>query len=194
MDRHEVSGATAEIVAEAHAADLKLSEKHRVNFLSYFFDEDTGQAFCLAKAPDRENLEALHLESHGMIPHEIISVSEDNVLLFLGKITEPTDHTVVESPFRTILFTDLEGSTSLLQAVGESAFMVLLTEARPDHPAGARCLPGPRGEAHGRWDYGLVRRQRQGYGVRGGDSGRFRGQNGIGRYTRTSSPDRDGCR
>ena len=32
------------------------------------------------------------------------------------------------NPFRTILFTDLQGSTSMLEAVGQSAFMVLLTE------------------------------------------------------------------
>ncbi len=128
MDRHEVPGASAEVVAEAHARDLPLSAKHNVQFLSYWFDDDSGQVFCLAKAPDGQNLEALHLESHGMIPHEIISVSEDSVLRFLGKISEPADHTQVENPFRTILFTDLEGSTSLLQEVGESAFMVLLTE------------------------------------------------------------------
>jgi class 3 adenylate cyclase len=128
MDRHEVPGATAEVVAEAHARDLPLSAKHGVQFLSYWFDDDTDQVFCLAKAPGGENLEALHLESHGMIPHEIISVSEDNVLRFLGKITEPVNHTEVENPFRTILFTDLEGSTSLLEEVGESEFMLLLTE------------------------------------------------------------------
>ncbi len=32
------------------------------------------------------------------------------------------------TPFRAILFTDLEGSTSLLQAVGQSAFIALLSE------------------------------------------------------------------
>jgi class 3 adenylate cyclase len=32
------------------------------------------------------------------------------------------------TPFRTILFTDLQGSTSILQEVGQGAFMVLLTE------------------------------------------------------------------
>ena len=32
------------------------------------------------------------------------------------------------TPFRTILFTDLQGSTSILQEVGQAAFMVLLTE------------------------------------------------------------------
>ena len=32
------------------------------------------------------------------------------------------------NPFRAILFTDLRGSTSILETVGQSAFMVLLTE------------------------------------------------------------------
>jgi class 3 adenylate cyclase len=32
------------------------------------------------------------------------------------------------NPFRTIMFTDLRGSTSILEEVGQSAFMVLLTE------------------------------------------------------------------
>lgn len=128
MDRHEVPDATAEQVAQAHARDLEISAKHGVQFLSYWFDADTGEAFCFAKAPSREDLERSHMESHGLMPHEIISVSENNVLQFLGKINDPIDHTEVESPFRIILFTDLEGSTSLLQAVGESEFMVLLTE------------------------------------------------------------------
>ena len=46
------------------------------------------------------------------------------------------------NPFRTILFTDLQGSTSILQRVGQSAFMVLLDGARPDHPARARSSHG----------------------------------------------------
>jgi hypothetical protein len=128
MDRHDVPGATAEDVAAAHARDLEVSAKHGVQFLSYWFDAERGETFCFAKAPDGADLEATHLESHGMIPHEIIAVSEDNVLRFLGGINDPADHTQTESPFRIILFTDLEGSTSLLQEVGEAEFMVLLTE------------------------------------------------------------------
>jgi class 3 adenylate cyclase len=128
MDRHDVPGATAEEVAQAHARDLEISAKHDVQFLSYWFDADSGEAFCFAKAPAGGDLERLHMESHGLIPHEIISVAEDNVLRFLGKINDPIDHTELDSPFRTILFTDLEGSTALLQEVGESEFMVLLTE------------------------------------------------------------------
>jgi class 3 adenylate cyclase len=111
MDRHEVPGSDPEQVAEAHARDLSLADKHTVQFLSYWFDDEAGQVFCLAKAPESKNVEAVHMESHGLIPHEIISVS-----------------TEVETPFRVILFTDLEGSTALLEASGEGEFMLLLTE------------------------------------------------------------------
>jgi class 3 adenylate cyclase len=128
MDRHDLPYATAEQVAQAHLLDLGPSAKHGVQFLSYWFDADTGATFCLAKAPSPEDMQAVHRESHGLIANEIISVSEDDVLRFLGKIKDPVDHTQVTSAFRTVLFTDLEGSTSLLHEVGESAYMVLLTE------------------------------------------------------------------
>ena len=70
----------------------------------------------------------MHRETHGLIPNEIIAVSEDNVLRFLGRISDPVEHAQAANPFRAILFTDLEGSTTLLESVGESAYMVLLTE------------------------------------------------------------------
>jgi class 3 adenylate cyclase len=128
MDRHYVPGATAEMVAQAHLSDLRMEAKYGVQFLAYWFDADRGEVFCLANAPRGETLEDVHREAHGLIPNEIISVSEDNVLRFLGRIGEPADATHQLNPFRTIVFTDLEGSTPLLQAVGEPSFMVLLTE------------------------------------------------------------------
>ncbi len=128
MDRHDVPGSTADQVAQAHMLDIAVSAKHGVQFMSYWFDADAGAAFCLAKAPSPAELAAVHMESHGLIPNVIIPVVEDNVLSFLGKIEEPADQTNPSSPFRTILFTDLKGSTSLLNSLGQSAFMVLLTE------------------------------------------------------------------
>jgi class 3 adenylate cyclase len=71
---------------------------------------------------------AVHLEGHGLVPNEIIAVSEDDVVRFLGRVSDPVGHTPLATPFRTILFTDLVGSTSLLQQIGERAFMGLLTE------------------------------------------------------------------
>lgn len=128
MDRHDLPGSTAEMLAQSHLTDLQTQAKYDVQFLTYWFDADSGGGFCLANAPRPEAMVAVHHEAHGMIPNKIISVSEDNVIRFLGKIVDPSDLSPVTSPFRTILFTDLEGSTALLQEVGESAYMIHLTE------------------------------------------------------------------
>ena len=128
MDRHDVPGVTAEQVAQAHMADLETGAKFGVQFLAYWFDADQGEAFCLAKAPTGDSLTSVHKATHGLIPNEIISVSEDSVLRLLGRMGETGGDTPAVNPFRTILFTDLEGSTSILEAVGQEAFMVLLTE------------------------------------------------------------------
>jgi len=128
MDRHDVPGVTAEQVAQAHTADLEMGAKFGVQFLAYWFDADQGEAFCLAKAPSGDSLTSVHQATHGLIPNEIIRVSEDSVLRLLGRMSESGGDTPAVNPFRTILFTDLEGSTAILESVGQSAFMVLLTE------------------------------------------------------------------
>lgn len=121
-------GATAEDVAAAHAADVGVSAGHGVQFLSYWFDADHEAVFCLANAPDEDTITSVHRESHGGIPNQVVPVSEDVVMRFLGKIHEPADHTEVTNAFRAILFTDLEGSTAMTEDLGASEFMVLLTE------------------------------------------------------------------
>jgi class 3 adenylate cyclase len=128
MDRHEVPGVTAEQVAQAHLADLEMGSKFGVQFLAYWFDADQGEAFCLAKAPTGDSLTSVHTATHGLVPNEIISVSEDNVLRLLGRMSEAAGEARAMNPFRVILFTDLEGSTSILETVGQSAFIDLLTE------------------------------------------------------------------
>jgi class 3 adenylate cyclase len=128
MDRHDVPGATGADIARAHVQDVAIAADHGVEFLTYWFDGERGRAFCLAKAPEPASMEAVHKRAHGLIPNEIIAVSEDHVLRFLGTMTDHADQTGHPSSFRVILFTDLEGSTSLLDGVGQSAFMVLLTE------------------------------------------------------------------
>lgn len=128
MDRHDIPGVTAEQVANAHRLDLEVEAKHDVHFLTYWFDAEAGAAFCLARAPGPEQLAAVHGESHGLIPNVIIPVAEENILKFLGRIEEPVEGAAVGNPFRAILFTDLQGSTSLLDSLGQAAYMVLLTE------------------------------------------------------------------
>ncbi|MET0771934.1 MAG: nickel-binding protein [Candidatus Limnocylindrales bacterium] len=128
MDRHDLPGVTAEEVAQAHVTDIAIEADFGVHFLAYWFDADHQEAFCLATAPGPAAMQGVHRAGHGLVPNEIIAVSEDEVLRFLGRVADPADHGPVDSAFRTILFTDLEGSTSLLQQVGERAFMALLAE------------------------------------------------------------------
>lgn len=128
MDRHDVPGATPEAVAQAHASDVAVADKHGVHFLAYWFDPDSSSVFCFARASTADAVQAVHAESHGMLPNEVIAVAESDVLSFMGRIHEPADATQVTSPFRAILFTDLEGSTSLLDRLREASYMVLLTE------------------------------------------------------------------
>ena len=109
MDRHDLPGMTAEEVAQAHRTDIRIAAKYAVQFLAYWFDADRGEVFCLARAARAEDLQAVHREGHGLIPNEIIAVSEDDVLRFLGKVSDPVDHTQATRAFRTILFTDLKG-------------------------------------------------------------------------------------
>ena len=117
MDRHDLPGATAEQVAQAHRSDLGLEAKYGVQFLSYWFDADNGEAFCLARARRTEDMQAVHRESHGLIANEVIGVSEDNVLRFLGKIADPVDPTQLTSAFRTILFDDVAHALECAAAI-----------------------------------------------------------------------------
>ena len=128
MDRHNVPGATAEDAANAHVADLEAAGRFGVDFFSYWFDSTEGLVFCFARAPEEDSMRQVHAASHGLVPAEIIEVSESDVVRFLGKVHDPVDASEVTGAFRTICFTDMVGSTELLDRLGQSEYMVLLTE------------------------------------------------------------------
>lgn len=44
---HAIPGLTGEAVAGAHQKDLEVQGKHGVNSLQYWYDEGTGNVFCL---------------------------------------------------------------------------------------------------------------------------------------------------
>jgi hypothetical protein len=55
LDIHNhVPGLTKDAVAGAHQKDLETQDKHGVKYLKYWFNEGTGQVFCLIEAPDKE--------------------------------------------------------------------------------------------------------------------------------------------
>ena len=128
MDRHDVAGATAEDTANSHAADLEVAGQFGVDFFAYWHDSIRGLVFCFARAPGEEAMTQAHQMAHGLVPTEIIEVSESDVVRFLGEIHDPADASEVTSAFRTICFTDLVGSTELLDRLGQSEYMVRLTE------------------------------------------------------------------
>ena len=77
MDIHDhVEGLTADAVAGAHERDLEVQKKYGVNYLQYWFDEGTGQVFCLVEAPDADAAEAVHREAHGLVADRITPVQQ----------------------------------------------------------------------------------------------------------------------
>jgi class 3 adenylate cyclase len=129
LDRHDLSGATAEDVAAAHVEDLDIQDRHGVRYLTYWFDYDRQRAFCLASGPDREAVATVHREGHGGVASEVLAVDAADVERFLGGWRErPAGEAYVESAFRTIVFTDIVGSTRLTQRLGDSAAMGILRD------------------------------------------------------------------
>jgi Protein of unknown function (DUF4242) len=77
IDVHNhIPGLTADAVAHAHDADLKVQEKHGVKYLRYWFNEATGKVFCLIEAPSKEAAIAVHREAHGLVADDLIEVKE----------------------------------------------------------------------------------------------------------------------
>ena len=132
LDRHERDPNTVVTpadVAQAHMADLQVQGKYGVHYITYWFDAERQNIFCLVNAPNKDLAEAVHREAHGLTASRIIEVDPNIIQKFLGSIDEPVPGTpVAESAFRTILFSDIEGSTSLTQRIGDEAAMDLLRE------------------------------------------------------------------
>ena len=136
MDRHDPAdeGVAAEDFAIAHLKDVLVQEKYGVKYLTYWFDEERSVAFCLVDAPSKERAEEVHNKAHGGIATEIMEVDAGTVQEFLGKISDTAaaeenfkeSDPPAEPAFRTIMFTDIEGSTALTQRVGDAGAMELL--------------------------------------------------------------------
>ena len=127
MDRHDLSNTTAADVADAHLKDIDAEARFGVRYVTYWFDYDRQTAFCLADGPNRESVNAVHRASHGLVAHEIIEVDARNVEQFLGPVREhPPGDAYIDAAFRTIMFTDIEGSTGITRRLGDRGAMEVL--------------------------------------------------------------------
>jgi class 3 adenylate cyclase len=133
MDIHRgMEDATAEGVREAHVSDLEAQEKHGVRYLKYWFDEERGTVCCLVEAPNPQACAAVHGEAHGGIADEIIEVEMDLIGSFLGGGKEDAvgcglrQNGDLDPAFRTIMFTDIVGSTAMSETLGDEEVVRLL--------------------------------------------------------------------
>lgn len=77
MDIHrKVDGLTADAVRHAHEADVQTQAQYGVEYMQYWFDEDSGKVFCLVNAPSAEDAARVHREAHGLEADEIVEVKQ----------------------------------------------------------------------------------------------------------------------
>ena len=135
MDIHQVHGAKPEDVANAHYADMDVQAKHHVEYLKYWFNENAGKIFCLVNAPSPDAAEQVHREAHGLLAEKIIEVQPEIAEGFLGGVETNVAGAAIlpgggkddrDPGVRTVLFTDIVGSTSLTQRLGDEAAMELV--------------------------------------------------------------------
>src|ERR1700758_4785047 len=131
MDRHDLRGMKADDVAEAHRRDVDIQDRHGVKYMAYWFDENSGAAFCLVHAPDPATAERVHREAHGEIAHAIIPVDLATVGAFFGRISDPraapgAAAPAADSGLRAVMFTDIVGSTEMTARLGDSAALELV--------------------------------------------------------------------
>lgn len=135
MDIHVVPGATARALEEAHNADLAVQDKHCVHCLKYWFNEEAGKVFCLFDAPNPEAAAAVHREAHGLMAEKIVEVDIDMAdgLLGPGEVNKagavllPDEAHKHDTGIRSIMFTDIVGSTEMTSRFGDDVAMAMLS-------------------------------------------------------------------
>ena len=114
---------------------MEVQDKYGVHYHKYWVNEKEGKVFCLCHAPDADSADQVHKEAHGLRAGKIITIEPAMAELFLGGSEINPEGAVVlpgggandrDPGIRTILFTDIVGSTSLTRKIGDEAAMDLL--------------------------------------------------------------------
>jgi hypothetical protein len=72
-------------VAEAHKKDLATQGKYDVSFIKYWVDERAGKVYCLAEASDGYMVHKTHKEAHGLVPDDLMQVTDGPEVPLTGK-------------------------------------------------------------------------------------------------------------
>ena len=134
LDIHSVPGANAEDLRRAHEADVAIQSKYGVDYRKYWHNEKCGKVFCLVEAPDAEAASRVHSEAHGLVAEKIIEVDPDMIDGFLGDSTVNDAGAAVlssgvrDTAVRSVMFTDIVGSTELAQRLGDDVAFELISQ------------------------------------------------------------------
>ena len=137
LDIHHVPGAGFEDLKKAHLADLKVQNRLGVDYRKYWFNEKCGKAFCLVEAPNAEAAAACHREAHGLVAERIIELDPELADSFLGggevneagaALVPGTRDGSYDTGVRSVMFTDIVGSTELAQRMGDHVAFELVTQ------------------------------------------------------------------
>lgn len=134
LDVHTIPGAKADDLRKAHLADLDVQARYGVDYQRYWHNEKCGKAFCLVEAPNADAAMRVHKEAHGLVAEKIIEVDPDMVDGFMGAGEVDSAGAVWlpgrrerDNAVRSVLFTDIVGSTELAQRLGDDVAFELLT-------------------------------------------------------------------
>ena len=133
MDIHDVPGVRPEDVANAHLEDLLVQAKHGVDYVKYWLNQKQGKIYCLCTAPNAQAADAVHREAHGLAAARIVEVTPDLADAFMGAAEIDKAGAALlpgnvdrDPGTRTVLFTDIVGSTDMTQRLGDELSLVML--------------------------------------------------------------------
>lgn len=134
MDIHDLPGVKADDVVQAHLEDVKVQEKYGVSYHKYWVNERKGKVYCLCHAPTAQAADAVHAEAHGLRAARIMEVTPELADAFMGMAEADSTGAVIlpdksghDPGTRTILFTDIVGSTDMTQLLGDEAAFAILS-------------------------------------------------------------------
>lgn len=135
MDIHTVDPSTTwEDIAHAHFKDIAVQGDFDVEYLKYFYNQDCGKLFCLVEAPSAEAAKCVHEQAHGLLAEKLIEVDPDLVDSIMGNVSPNAAGAALiagpeqqrDSGVRTVMFTDIVGSTEMTSRYGDDAALAML--------------------------------------------------------------------
>lgn len=137
MDIHTVDPKTTwEDVAKAHMADVEIQDRYDVDYLKYWYNKDCGKLFCLVEAPSADAARYVHDEAHGLLAEKLIEIDPELLDGFMGSAAVNAGGAALlpgarsdvqrDSGVRTIMFTDIVGSTEITSRHGDDAGLALI--------------------------------------------------------------------